>query len=334
MFFIFIRLTLTKRDNKKKFIKENNFIFTILFILIKYNKDMDFFSKIIKYIWSWFNDTTEKTSEVPVILSEVKIVTKTIFSEHLDRDVTVQLYLPPDFESTNTDYPVLFIHDGQDLERMKFQDQLETAYQEAFLNFHLVAGIVAGDRLQEYGTGVIEDYAGRGNRSAQHNQFLLKELLPLLQRDYRASQGDFKHSVAGFSLGGLAAVYLAWEHAVYFRCVGVFSGSLWWRSMAFNDQYPDANLIMHRLIDTSTKRPNLKLWFQAGTNDETSDRNGNGVIDAIDDTLFLIKILKNLGYTDDEVTYLEIANGRHEPATWAKAMPDFLRWVGGNKKED
>jgi len=286
---------------------------------------MNFISKMIQYLWSLFNQPTTETSPVS---NEATRLTRNIFSEYLDREVTVYLYLPPNFKSTSADYPVLFFHDGQDLERMNFQDQLETAYQEKHLSFHIVAGIVAGDRMQEYGTGAIEDYAGRGNRSAQHNNFTLKELLPILQRDYRAAKGDFKHSVAGFSLGGLAAAYLAWENPVYFRCVGIFSGSLWWRSMPYDEQYPDANLIMHRLMDTSTKRANLRLWFQAGTNDETSDRNKNGVIDAIDDTLFLIRILKNLGYTDDEVTYLEIQDGRHEPATWSIAMPDFLRWVG------
>ncbi len=289
---------------------------------------MDFISKLIERIWSWFSKITKETTDEPSAAGAVATLTKKIFSEFLDREVTVRLYLPPDFKNTTKDYPVLFFHDGQDLEKMNFQKQLADAYQAKQLNFHIVAGIVAGDRMQEYGTGVIEDYAGRGNRSAQHNDFILKELLPLLEQKYRAAEGAFKHSVAGFSLGGLAAVYLAWKHPSYFRCVGVFSGSLWWRSMPYNEQYPDANLIMHRLVDTSTKRPNLRLWFQAGTNDETSDRNQNGVIDAIDDTLFLIKILKNLGYTDEEVKYLEIEEGRHEPATWAVAMPDFLEWVG------
>jgi len=291
---------------------------------------MDFISKIIKYFWSWFSEITKETKEEPPVIGKVTTLTQKIFSEHLDREVTIHLYLPPDFASTIKSYPVLFFHDGQDLERMNFQEQLEAAYQENVLDFHLVVGIVAGDRMQEYGTGVIEDYAGRGNRSAQHNNFILKELLPLLQEKYQATEGRFKHSVAGFSLGGLAAVYLAWKHPSYFRCVGVFSGSLWWRAMPYDEQYPDANLIMHQQVDTSTKRPNLKLWFQAGTNDETSDRNQNGVIDAIDDTLSLIRILKKLGYTDKEVKYLEIENGRHEPATWKIAMPDFLKWIGKN----
>lgn len=250
-------------------------------------------------------------------------------SVHLQRDVDIILYVPPGFSDfPNQHYPVLFFHDGQDLPQMNMIRQLTTAYQNEILSPHLVAGIVAGDRMQEYGTGTILDYLGRGNRSAAHNNFLIKELLPLLIEKYRASSEKFQHSVAGFSLGGLAALYLAWIYPDYFRRAGIFSGSLWWRSHPFDEHYPDANLIMHRLIDTSKKRPDLKLWFQTGTLDETCDRNNNGVIDSIDDTLFLIKILKNLGYTDEEIHYLEIPEGRHEPATWTIAMPSFLEWVG------
>ena len=291
---------------------------------------MKFDPKKIKNIFRVFNEKRNASQKI----NKVTTSTRKIFSEYLDREVTILLFLPPDFTSTTTDYPVLFFHDGQDLQKMNFQEQLETAYQNKDLDFHIVVGIVAGDRLEEYGTGPIEDYARRGNRSVQHNSFVLKELLPLMQGEFRASKKTYTHTVAGFSLGGLAAIYLAWKNPSIFRCVGVFSGSLWWRSMAFNEQYPDANLIIHRIIETSIKRPNLSLWFQAGTKDETSDRNGNGVIDAIDDTLSLISILKKLGYKEDEIKYLEIQDGRHEPATWAIAMPDFLRWIGINKIEN
>jgi len=290
---------------------------------------MKFNPKIRKYISRLFKENAKSSRKN----HKVKSSTQIVFSEYLDREITLLLFLPPGFTSTTIDYPVLFFHDGQDLNKMNFQNQLETAYLNKDIDYHIVVGIVAGDRLQEYGTGVIEDYAGRGNRSAKHNNFLLKELLPLLQREFRASKETYSHTVAGFSLGGLAAIYLAWKNPSIFRCVGVFSGSLWWRSMPFNDQYPDANLIIHKIFETSIKRPNLRLWFQAGTHDETSDRNGNGVIDAIDDTLSLIRILKELGYKEDEIKYLEIKDGRHEPTTWSVAMPDFLRWIGVNKIE-
>jgi hypothetical protein len=68
--------------------------------------------------------------------------------------------------------------------------------------------------------------------------------------------------------------------------------------------------------------PPLRLWFEAATQDEASDRDGNGVIDAIQDTLELIAELKVLGFApDEEVVYVEVPGGRHNYDTWAECFP-------------
>jgi enterochelin esterase-like enzyme len=71
----------------------------------------------------------------------------------------------------------------------------------------------------------------------------------------------------------------------------------------------------------------LKFWFQTGTNDETDDRNKNGIIDSIDDTTDLIKLLKGKGYAD--IVYREVEGGEHNPKTWGEVLPDFLIWAFG-----
>jgi hypothetical protein len=64
--------------------------------------------------------------------------------------------------------------------------------------------------------------------------------------------------------------------------------------------------------------------------DEAVDRNNNGIIDSIDDTLDVIKELEKKGYERPaDMYYLEIAEGKHDIATWAIAMPSFLRWGWG-----
>ena len=98
-----------------------------------------------------------------------------------------------------------------------------------------------------------------------------------------------------------------------FKKVGVFSGTLWWRSKLFKDDAPDDDRIIHDTFAISEKRKGLKFWLQTGTNDETSDRNNNGIIDAIDDTLDLIKILKELGYKSKDIKYVEVEGRRTQP---------------------
>jgi hypothetical protein len=67
--------------------------------------------------------------------------------------------------------------------------------------------------------------------------------------------------------------------------------------------------------------------------DETMDRNNNGIIDSIDDTLDLINELVRKGYNrDDDIFYLEMPEGRHDVATWSRAMPVFLKWGWGTKE--
>ena len=89
------------------------------------------------------------------------------------------------------------------------------------------------------------------------------------------------------------------------------------------------NRIMHRQIEQDAYKPWLKFFFEVGTQDETNDRNGNGIIDSIDDTQGLIKILHAKGYSHQSVEYLELQNGRHDVPTWASAFPAFLKWGWG-----
>ena len=115
-----------------------------------------------------------------------------------------------------------------------------------------------------------------------------------------------------------------------FNKVGVFSGSLWWRSKELGKGYTDADRIAHAMINGTSTKPELKFWLQTGTKDETADRNKNGIIDSIDDTVDIIKELQAKGYQRPaDIQYLEVVGGTHSTATWAFAMPKFLLWAFG-----
>ena len=49
-------------------------------------------------------------------------------------------------------------------------------------------------------------------------------------------------------------------------------------------------------------------------------------------SLDLIKELKSIGYTDDDIIYEEIKDGRHNFVTWSKIFPQFLLWAFAKKK--
>ena len=255
-----------------------------------------------------------------------------INSKFLKRAVNVDCYLPRHVTHPQ-EMSLLLINDGQDLLTMKFDDILEALYQQNEITPLLCVGMhCSSDRKNEYGTGKILDYKGRGAKASLYTQFIFEELLPHIRKVYNTP--SFKHkSFAGFSLGALSALDIVWNHASEFNKIGLFSGSLWWRRKGYDDGYDDEqDRLMHLQVRKGGFHPWLKFFIECGKSDETADRNENGVIDSIDDALDLIIELKAKGYTDEHIQYLELEEGKHDVATWAIAFPDFLKWGWGIEK--
>ncbi|WEK33754.1 MAG: alpha/beta hydrolase-fold protein [Candidatus Pseudobacter hemicellulosilyticus] len=258
----------------------------------------------------------------------VLVETVMLPSDALERIVKVQFYLPLNIPDPGS-LKLLLFNDGQDLETMGFERMLSNGLQEGRLQPVLVAGICSGeDRLQEYGMICGPDYKGRGARAGQYQQFILEELLPYIYGHYRISEFA-ERAFAGFSLGGLSALDLVWNNPRVFSRVGVFSGSLWWRS---KDKYTKGynewrDRMMLAQLRAGQFQPGLKFFFQCGELDEWEDRNRNGVIDSIDDTIDTMRALLAKGYLErKDMRYYQMPDGRHDVASWAKAMPVFLRW--------
>ena len=257
-----------------------------------------------------------------------------VASRFLNRDVSIDFYYPPNTTDASN-LSLLLINDGQDLVTMKFEEILDELYENAAINDLFCIGIhCSKDRKNEYGTSKYLDYKGRGAKAALYNRFILEELLPYIRKAlfiYSFKEKCF----AGFSLGGLCALDMVWNHPLEFNKVGVFSGSLWWRDKDQDDEDFDENVnrIMHYQVKTNNNvYPWLKFFFEVGTLDEVADRNNNGIIDSIDDTLGFIDILVDKGYDRNrDVKYLELKEGRHDVPTWAKAFPDFLKWGWGKE---
>lgn len=263
-------------------------------------------------------------------LKAITAATHILTSVFLGRDVSIYIYYPSMFNSGPI--PLLLINDGQDLEVMDFDKILSQLYDTGNMLPVFFVGIGCGvDRRNEYGTANIPDYMGRGAKAFLYQKFVFKELLPFLKKNYK--NYSFKEkSFCGFSMGGLSALDIVWNHPKEFKNVGVFSGSLWWRSVSQDDPSFDEN--KHRIVHNEIRKGKyyswLKFFFETGVLDETADRNNNGIIDSIDDTLSLIEELSRKGYTSgSHIRYLELKDGSHDVATWGKAFPEFLKWCWG-----
>lgn len=260
------------------------------------------------------------------------VETAILNSVPLGREVRVDFYLPVPI-TTGAGLDLLLINDGQDLITMGFEKILASVMERHHLKPLICVGIHCGeDRKNEYGMLAASDYLGRGSRAIPYRDFILTELLPFIHRHFNVSHFDSK-SFAGFSLGGLNAMDLVWNYPQIFERAGVFSGSLWWRSKDKNekDYNESVHRIMHHQVRSGQHLAGLKFYFQCGELDEKEDRNHNGVIDSIDDTIDLMRELQSKGYREGrDMKYVQLRDGKHDVPTWAKAWPEFLIWGWAN----
>jgi enterochelin esterase family protein len=267
---------------------------------------------------------TYSTAIEMAITAQELIIKSTV----LEREVTCTLLIPDN--AGIEPLHLLLLNDGQEIENLKLTDTLENLYDRNCLKPVLVVAIHAGDeRIQEYGIAGHPDYKKRGAKADLYTKFITTELLPEIHKTT-----DIDHfestAIAGFSLGGLTAMDIAWNNPELFDKVGAFSASFWWRSKDLSKGYTNYDRLMHSQLKNSEAKPALKFWLQTGTKDETADRNKNGIIDSIDDTIDIIIELEKKGYTRPaDIQYLEVVGGSHDTETWGKAMPKFLQWAFG-----
>jgi enterochelin esterase-like enzyme len=257
--------------------------------------------------------------------------THEINSRFLKMRKRVDVFLPPTYhQQPSASFRLVIMNDGQDAKALQLRTSLDKLHLSQEIYPTILVAVHATQRIQEYGTAGYPDYANRGAKARSYTNFITQELLPFLTKGYRIIKTPETMAILGFSLGGLSAFDIAWANPHIFGRVGVCSGSFWWRKHADNDDLAQIERIMHEIVRNGFKKEGIKFWFQAGTKDETSDRNDNGIIDAIEDTLDLIAELVMKGYDHQkDIRYLEVRGGEHNQRTWALVIPDFLKWVFG-----
>jgi predicted alpha/beta superfamily hydrolase len=179
-------------------------------------------------LWPFFFHTAGRITRTPGWHSTI-----------LNDDRAIWTYYPPSYDENPAQrYPVVYMHDGQNL----FLDSyafggvswaVGTAMDQGALDGTIREAIVIGidndvDRLSEY-TPVADPSYGGGN-AAKYIQFISNELKPQIDLQLRTLANADNTAIVGSSLGGLVSVWAGLTRPDVFRKVGALSPSTWWNN--------------------------------------------------------------------------------------------------------
>lgn len=240
-----------------------------------------------------------------------------------DNTRTIRVLLPDNYETSEATYPVLYMHDGQNL----FED--ETAYAHhswgIIETMHalnkeniIIVGIDNSDlRLSEYAPWlcVLDSERFRnvkvGGLGDVYAKWLVHDLKPWVDQTFR-TQSDHSY-IAGSSMGAYISVYIATSYSHLFSSVGVFSLASWFNEVAF------LNHIIHQHINHTQR------YFISVGRQETSDETKKDFNELyIQNSKRLIHVLKEKGIRN--ILYIETDDHHHELA-WRKRFVDFITFI-------
>lgn len=169
----------------------------------------------------------------------VAVVDTAFAMPQLGRTRRIWVYLPPGYAASDRRYPVLYMHDGQNVFDAATSYAGEWGVDEA-LDSLAAAGdpgiiVVAIDngpeRIAEYSPWT-HPRAGGGQGDA-YVDFLANTLKPWVDARYRTRPGPQHTGIMGSSMGGLISLAAAFRMPDVFGQIGVFSPSLWFSDSAF-----------------------------------------------------------------------------------------------------
>lgn len=243
----------------------------------------------------------------------VSIIDNNFYMPQLDRTRRIWIYLPPEYNNSNTHYPVLYMHDGQNLfdaftsflGEWEIDETLNNLASEGY-QVPIVVGIDNGgtERMNEYNPWVSPQYGG--GQGDEYIDFLVFTLKPYIDENYRTLTGRENSGIMGSSMGGLISQYGALKFQDIFSKAGIFSPAYWTADSVW------------AFTNETGKQQTMKLYQLMG------GQEGSG---AIEDMWTMNNTLKNLGFNDSELLSIEVEGGQHNEAFWREQFADAYLWL-------
>jgi predicted alpha/beta superfamily hydrolase len=249
----------------------------------------------------------------PVAAGTLRIVDD-FASPQLGNSRKLRIYLPPGYDANPQQrYPVLYMHDGQNLFDPKTA-AYGTAWEIGATIDKLIATgaiepiIVVGidntpDRIAEYTPCCDKQYGG--GKIDAYAAFIVDTVKPWADANLRTQKEREHTAIMGSSLGGIASVYIVQKYPQVFSKAGGVSSSFWWNDQMFRKNMPQKEL----------QQP-VKFYLDAGTEG-----------DGIDGTTDYRDAMLAQGYVlGEDLLYYRAEGGSHNEKSWSQRVDIPLTW--------
>ena len=232
----------------------------------------------------------------------------------LNRKRKISVYLPPNYQTSNEHYPVLYIQDGQNVFDVKtsysgeweIDETLNDIYSETGFGLIVVAIDHSGEkRLNEYSPWDHKKH-GKGEGEA-YVDFLVNTLKPEIDKAFRTKRESENTVIMGSSLGGLISHYAAFARPDVFGKAGVFSPSFWYAEDIFR-------FTKNKINPAKTS----KIFFLAG------NKEGENMVENVTK---MTNLLKDNGFPETQIHSKIVSTGTHSESFWKGEFEDAIRWL-------
>lgn len=252
------------------------------------------------------------------------LLAQDVYAPQLDNRRDILLWLPPNYHDTAQRYPVVYMHDGQNLFDAATSFAGDWQVDETMTRLSregrdaIIVGLnnVGPNRMNEYSPFV--DSTHGGGQGDAYLTFIAEVVKPTVDAQFRTAPERAHTGIVGSSMGGLISLYAFFARRDVFGFAGVMSPSLWFADRAIVDY-------AERAIFYGDGR----IYLDAGT-DEYADFDQPG---ARSESYYrgvraLYRLLYNKGYHPNRtIKYVEEQYARHREAAWARRLPDALRFL-------
>jgi predicted alpha/beta superfamily hydrolase len=243
----------------------------------------------------------------------VQVLPYQFVMDGLDRTRTVRLYLPPNYQQSTEHYPVVYMHDGQNLFDQKTAFAGEWQVDETLNHLAteqglqlIVVGIDNGGELRMNELSPWENKRFGEAQGKQYMDFVVDVVKPYIDSNFRTQPARQHTAIMGSSMGGLISHYAIHAYPNTFSKAGIFSPSYWYSTDVF--------------LFSRVKKAQLdaRLYVMYG------DQEGDGMIA---DTDKMQRQLKQQGHPRQNMLFKRVADGEHNEQLWRNEFSQAIQWL-------